>query len=276
MKNSYREAGVDVEAGYEVVKKIKPLLAKTHQPGVMNEIGQFGACFDLSIFNYKEPVLVSGTDGVGTKLLLAQEWEMHDTIGIDCVGMCVNDIIAQGAKPLYFLDYIATGKVDVNIITEIMQGLASGCQVAKMALVGGETAEMPDMYQENHYDIAGVAVGMVEKQKMIDGSQIVAGDVLIGLGSSGIHSNGFSLVRQLIGDKELSIEEKMEIMAPTTIYVDVIFALLEKYSIKGIAHITGGGFYENIPRMLPENCCAEISDGSWDLPNIFEKLAQWG
>lgn len=276
MKNSYQKAGVDVEAGYQVVKNIRPLVASTWRPGVMNGLGSFGACFDLSELSYQKPVLVSGTDGVGTKLLLAQQWDIHDTIGIDCVAMCVNDIIAQGAEPLYFLDYVAIGKNTPELVTEIISGIAEGCRQSNMALVGGETAEMPGMYEDDHYDLAGFAVGIAEKDRLIDGSDIVPGDVLIGLPSSGIHSNGFSLVRKIIEGRSLDESEKKMILAPTKIYVKVILELIQHFSIKGIAHITGGGFYENIPRMLPETCTAEIHLNSWEKLMVFDTLQKWG
>lgn len=276
MKNSYQKVGVDVEAGYQVVKNIRPMASSTWRPGVMNGLGSFGACFDLSELPYQKPVLVSGTDGVGTKLLLAQQWNKHNTIGIDCVAMCVNDIIAQGAAPLYFLDYIAIGKNTPELVTEIVSGIAEGCKQANMALVGGETAEMPGMYQAHHYDLAGFAVGMVEKDRVIDGSKIIPGDVLIGLPSSGIHSNGFSLVRKIIENRQLSESEKQMILTPTKIYVKTILKLLQHFSIKGMAHVTGGGFYENIPRMLPKICSAEICLNSWEVPQVFELLKKWG
>lgn len=276
MKNSYQKAGVDVEAGYQVVENIRPMATSTWRPGVMNGLGSFGACFDLSELSYQKPVLVSGTDGVGTKLLLAQQWNKHDTIGIDCVAMCVNDIIAQGAEPLYFLDYIAIGKNTPELVTEIVSGIAEGCKQANMALVGGETAEMPGMYQAYHYDLAGFAVGIVEKDRVIDGSKIIPGDVLIGLPSSGIHSNGFSLVRKIIENRQLSESEKQMILTPTKIYVKTILKLLQHFSIKGMAHVTGGGFYENIPRMLPKTCSAEICLNSWEVPQVFELLKKWG
>lgn len=286
MGNAYTDAGVDVGAGYEVVERIKKHAKKTERLGVMGALGSFGGCFDLSAIDVKEPVLVSGTDGVGTKLLLAIEAGKHDTIGIDCVAMCVNDILAQGAEPLYFLDYIATGKTNPERIEQIVAGVTEGCVQAGAALIGGETAEMPGMYSENDYDLAGFAVGIAEKKLLITGEKIKEGTILLGLPSSGIHSNGYSLVRkiffeqhQLDGNETLSgFEESLynTLLFPTKIYVKALLPLIKNEKLQGVAHITGGGFKENIPRMLPENLAAEISLGSWPVLPIFEQLEKLG
>lgn len=286
MGNAYSRAGVDVEAGYEVVERIKKHVKRTERLGVMGAIGGFGGCFDLSQFDLKEPVLVSGTDGVGTKLMVAIQADKHDTIGIDCVAMCVNDIVAQGAEPLYFLDYIATGKNVPARLEQVVAGVAEGCVQAGAALIGGETAEMPGMYGEDDYDLAGFTVGLAEKSQMITGEKIQAGDVLIGLPSSGIHSNGYSLVRKVffemnsfaIDEKLPELKEKLsdEILTPTKIYVESVMPLVKKELINGIAHVTGGGFVENIPRMLPEILACEIELGSWPVLPIFDALAKYG
>lgn len=287
MANAYTKAGVDVEAGYEVVQRIKKHVKRTERLGVMGTLGGFGGCFDLSQLNLKEPVLVSGTDGVGTKLLLAIEGDKHDTIGIDCVAMCVNDIIAQGAAPLYFLDYIATGKNVPARLEQVIAGVADGCVQANAALIGGETAEMPGMYAENEYDLAGFAVGVAEKQQLIDGSTIQAGDCLLGIPSSGLHSNGFSLVRKVFFEQnKFTLQEKLpelpdktlleELLTPTKIYVKSILPLIEKQLVKGIAHITGGGFVENIPRMLPAGLGAEIEVDKWPIAPVFTALEKYG
>ncbi|MGL4373213.1 MAG: phosphoribosylformylglycinamidine cyclo-ligase, partial [Turicibacter sp.] len=255
MSKAYEQSGVSLEAGYESVNRIKKHIAKTNRPGVFSGIGSFGAMFDLSSLNYKQPVLVSGTDGVGTKLMVAIMADKHDTIGIDCVAMCVNDIVVQGAEPLYFLDYVAVGKNEPAKIEEIVAGVANGCEQAGAALIGGETAEMPDMYENGHYDLAGFAVGVVEKDKLITGEKVVEGDVLIGLSSSGIHSNGYSLVRKILFkdndvdldayDETLGMTVKEAVLAPTKIYVKPILSLLKSVDVHGMAHITGGGFDEN-------------------------------
>ncbi|HIZ53678.1 MAG TPA: phosphoribosylformylglycinamidine cyclo-ligase [Candidatus Enterococcus avicola] len=286
MPNAYAKAGVDVEAGYEVVERIKKHVKKTERLGVMGALGGFGGCFDLSALNVKEPVLVSGTDGVGTKLMVAIQENQHDTIGIDCVAMCVNDIVAQGAEPLYFLDYIATGKNHPERLEAVVAGVAEGCLQAGAALIGGETAEMPGMYSENDYDLAGFAVGIAEKSQLVTGEKIAVGDVLIALPSSGIHSNGYSLVRkvffemnQLTGDSILNASQKAvreELLTPTKIYVKEILPLVKAGLVNGIAHITGGGFVENIPRMLPENLTVEIQLGSWPILPIFTDLETYG
>ena len=262
MAKAYEQAGVNIEAGYEAVSRMKKHVQRTMRSGVLSGLGGFGGMFDLSSLNLKEPVLVSGTDGVGTKLMLAFMADRHDTIGIDAVAMCVNDIVVQGAEPIYFLDYIACGKQDPARIEAIVKGVSDGCEQAGCALVGGETAEMPGMYKDEDYDLAGFAVGAVEKSKIITGNDIKQGDILIGLASSGIHSNGYSLVRKVfLQDAKMSLNDHVEelgctlgeeLLRPTKIYVKSILAALEKFNIKGMAHITGGGFIENIPRMLPE------------------------
>lgn len=286
MANAYKQAGVDIEAGYEAVSRMKKHVAKTVRPEVMGGLGSFGGMFDLSKVNVKEPVLVSGTDGVGTKLMLAFMMDKHDTIGIDAVAMCVNDIVVQGAEPLYFLDYIACGKAQPEKIEQIVKGIADGCEQAGCALIGGETAEMPGMYSEDEYDLAGFSVGVAEKSKLVTGSSIKAGDVLIGLSSSGIHSNGYSLVRKvLLEDGGLDLTKTYgeigrplgeELLQPTKIYVKSLLKAMEKYEIKGLSHITGGGFIENIPRMLPEGLGAEVDYGSWPIPPIFDLLQETG
>lgn len=284
--NAYARAGVDVEAGYEVVERIKKHVKRTERLGVMGAIGGFGGCFDLSQVDVKEPVLISGTDGVGTKLMVAIKEDKHDTIGIDCVAMCVNDIVAQGAEPLYFLDYIATGKNVPARLEQVVAGVAEGCVQAGAALIGGETAEMPGMYGEDDYDLAGFAVGIAEKSQLVTGADIKAGDVLLGIASSGIHSNGFSLVRKVFfeqndftGETELpELSEKLgtAILEPTRIYVKQLLPLVKQQLVKGIAHITGGGFVENIPRMLPEGLAAEINVGTWPVLPIFKALEKYG
>lgn len=286
MANAYKQAGVDIEAGYEAVERIKKHVKRTERQGVIGALGGFGGMFDLSSLGLKEPVLVSGTDGVGTKLMLAFMLDRHETIGIDAVAMCVNDIVVQGAEPLYFLDYIACGKAEPEKIEGIVKGIADGCELAGCALIGGETAEMPGMYSPEEYDLAGFAVGACEKSSIITGEQIKAGDVLIGLASSGIHSNGYSLVRKVFLEQaewELQrfVEEfgctlGEELLKPTRIYVKSVLAAREAFTIKGLAHITGGGFIENIPRMLPDGLGAEIHEGSWDIPPVFEKLESLG
>ena len=278
MSQAYKASGVNIEAGYEAVSRMKAHVATTARKGLMAGIGGFGGLFDLSVLNVKEPVLVSGTDGVGTKLKLAFELNKHDTIGIDAVAMCVNDIITQGAEPVFFLDYIATGAMDPAQIEAIVKGVSQGCVESGCALVGGETAEMPGFYQDGEYDIAGFTVGVVEKQQIITGANIAAGDILIGLASSGVHSNGFSLVRKIIekldlhqtyfGDKPLG----ETLLIPTKLYVKPILEALKQVEIKGMAHITGGGFIENIPRMIPEGLGVAVQKGSWDMPPVFPSL----
>ncbi|MCM3240502.1 phosphoribosylformylglycinamidine cyclo-ligase [Heyndrickxia oleronia] len=286
MGNTYRDAGVNIEAGYEAVERIKKHAVRTNRLGVFGQLGSFGGVFDLSALNLNEPVLVSGTDGVGTKLKLAFQMDKHDTIGIDCVAMCVNDIVVQGAEPLYFLDYIACGKAIPEKIEAVVKGIADGCEQAGCALIGGETAEMPGLYDVNEYDLAGFSVGACEKSELITGEFIQENDVLIGLSSSGIHSNGYSLVRKIFfEDHQLSIDEKLpeleealgtELITPTKIYVKPILEAMAKFKIKGMAHITGGGFIENIPRMLPNGLGADIQLGTWPILPIFKTLKKYG
>ncbi|MFK4898405.1 phosphoribosylformylglycinamidine cyclo-ligase [Lactococcus petauri] len=283
-KNAYAKAGVDVEAGYQVVDRIKKHAEKTKRLGVLGGLGGFGAAFDLSKLDVKEPVLISGTDGVGTKLMLAIEADKHDTIGIDCVAMCVNDIVAAGAEPLYFLDYIATGRNHPEKLEKVVAGVAQGCLQSGAALIGGETAEMPDMYDTDDYDLAGFAVGIAEKSALIDGCKNVeAGDILLGLPSSGIHSNGYSLVRKIFKDfdkqeilPELERPLGEELLEPTHIYVQELLPLIKDNMIKGISHITGGGFYENLPRMFSDQLAAEIIEDSWEILPIFKALEKYG
>lgn len=283
MRDAYKEAGVDVEKGYEAVERMKKHIAKTNREEVLGGIGAFGGLFELTSLKYDEPVLVSGTDGVGTKLKLAFERDKHDTIGRDLVAMCVNDIVAQGAAPLFFLDYIGCGKNNPERIEEIVSGIASGCADAGAALIGGETAEMPDMYAENEYDLAGFVVGIAEKANLITGENVRPGDVIIGLPSSGIHSNGYSLVRKIMQAIDLEkvydgLERPLgdELLSPTRIYASVMKKLMEAVNVKGISHITGGGFYENFPRMLPEGLGVLLDEGSWHVPAIFAFLQKHG
>ena len=287
MPTAYENAGVSVEAGYEVVNRIKSHVARTARPGA-GGIGGFGGLFDLSTLGYREPVLVSGTDGVGTKLMVAKMANKHDTIGQDCVAMCVNDILAQGAEPLFFLDYIACGKNDPVLLEQVVKGVADGCVDAGAALVGGETAEMPDMYAPDEYDLAGFTVGVVEKSKIIDGTKIAEGDVLIGLPSSGIHSNGYSLVRKILfKDNDFAIDSKPEelggetlgeeILKPTRIYARPLKPLYaEDDLINGISHITGGAFVEKVPRIIPKGLAASFDITSWPVPPIFRLLQRYG
>ena len=279
---SYRAAGVDIDAGNEVVERIKPLVRRTYRPEVMAGLGGFGALFELA-GRYREPVLVSGTDGVGTKLKLAQELGRHDTIGIDLVAMCVNDVLVQGAEPLFFLDYFATGKLDVDTTVAVVGGIAKGCEFAGCALIGGETAEMPDMYPPGEYDLAGFCVGAVEKSALIDGSAIQAGDAIIGIASSGPHSNGYSLVRKIVKragspfDLDLGgVRLADALLAPTTIYVKPILKLMREQPVHGMAHITGGGLKENIIRVVPEHLGIALDSSSWTLPPVFEWLRREG
>ena len=286
MSKAYEESGVSLEAGYESVERIKKHISKTRRPGVFSGIGSFGAMFDLSELNYKKPLLVSGTDGVGTKLMVAIEANVHDTIGIDCVAMCVNDIVAQGAEPLYFLDYIAVGKNEPAQVEAIVKGVAEGCEQAGAALIGGETAEMPDMYKPSHYDLAGFSVGVVEKDQLITGEKVSVGDVIMGLPSSGIHSNGYSLVRKvLFKDNHIDLNQyesvlgmtiKEAILEPTKIYVKPILSLIKSVEVHGMAHITGGGFDENIPRSLPVGCQAVIEKNSFPVPSVFNYIQGLG
>ena len=287
MAQSYEQAGVNLEAGYEVVRRIKKHVASTERLGVMGNIGAFGGMFDLSALNVKEPVLVSGTDGVGTKLKLAFAMDKHDTIGIDAVAMCVNDVLAQGAEPLYFLDYVAVGANEPAKIENIVAGVAEGCRQAGCALIGGETAEMPGMYTEGEYDIAGFTCGVVEKSQLIDGSKVKVGDVLVGIASSGVHSNGFSLVRKVVSDAsldlhavlpELDAERKLGevLLTPTRIYVKQVLDVIRNCDVHGVAHITGGGFDENIPRILKPGQGIEVTEGSWEILPVFRMLEKYG
>ncbi len=279
---SYRDAGVDIDAGDRLVDRIKPLAARTRREGVLAGIGGFGALFELGS-RYREPVLVSGTDGVGTKLKLAFQLDRHDTIGIDLVAMSVNDILVQGAEPLFFLDYYACGKLDVDVAARVVGGIAKGCELSHCALIGGETAEMPGMYTPGEYDLAGFAVGVVEKSRIIDGKRIAAGDAVIGLASSGPHSNGYSLIRRIIADRKADLSIPMgdvslgdALMAPTRIYVRSLLELMKHLPVKGMAHITGGGLTENIPRILPSGLQAVLETSAWQLPPVFAWLQQAG
>lgn len=286
MAKSYENAGVNLEAGYEVVSRIKKHVASTARPGSMGGIGSFGGMFDLSSLGIREPVLVSGTDGVGTKLKIAFAMDKHDTVGIDAVAMCVNDVLAQGAEPLIFLDYVAVGHNEPAKVEAIVAGVAEGCRQAGCALVGGETAEMPGMYAGGEYDIAGYTTGVVEKSKLIDGSKVKVGDVLVGIASSGVHSNGFSLVRKIVADSGHDLHEKVAefggrelgevLLTPTRIYVKQVLDVIRNCDVHGVAHITGGGFDENIPRILREGQGIEIQEGSWEILPVFRKLEEWG
>ncbi|HXZ49760.1 MAG TPA: phosphoribosylformylglycinamidine cyclo-ligase [Usitatibacter sp.] len=280
---TYRDAGVDIDAGDELVERIKPFAKRTLRPEVLGGIGGFGALVEVSK-KYREPVMVSGTDGVGTKLKLAFRMKKHDTVGIDLVAMSVNDILVSGAEPIFFLDYFACGKLDVAVAEAVVKGIAAGCEAAGCALIGGETAEMPGMYDPNEYDLAGFAVGLVEKSRIIDGSGIVAGDAVIGLPSSGPHSNGYSLVRKVIAVSGADLYERFDeertlgqaLLEPTRIYVKPVLAALERVPIKGLAHITGGGLTENVPRMLPQGACARLESARWPRPAIFDWLQRQG
>ena len=286
MAKTYESAGVNLEAGYEVVRRIKQHVASTARPGSMGGIGSFGGMFDLSSLGVKEPVLVSGTDGVGTKLKIAFAMDKHDTVGIDAVAMCVNDVLAQGAEPLIFLDYVAVGHNEPAKVEAIVAGVAEGCRQAGCALVGGETAEMPGMYEGGEYDIAGYTTGVVEKSKLIDGSKVKAGDVLVGIASTGVHSNGFSLVRKIVSDSGLSYTDEIPelggrrlgdvLLTPTRIYVKQVLDVFRGCDVHGISHITGGGFDENIPRVLHDGQGLEIREGSWEILPIFRMLEKWG
>ena len=285
-KLTYKDSGVDVNSGYETVRLIKDYVKKTHTKGVISNIGGFGGMFEINKDEYDEPVLVSGTDGVGTKLMVAFMADKHDTIGEDAVAMCVNDVICQGAKPLFFLDYIATGKLEPKKAASIVKGVAEGCIKAGCALIGGETAEMPGLYGEEEYDIAGFCVGIVDKKKIIDGSKIIDGDVLIGIPSSGIHSNGYSLVRKVFfSHKNYDVNQYVdelgstlgeELLKPTRIYPKLILELISKFEIKGLSNITGGGFYENIPRMFPEGITADIDTENINVLPIFKLMQKEG
>jgi phosphoribosylformylglycinamidine cyclo-ligase len=275
---SYKDAGVDVEKGNQAVEEIKDVVKSTYNPNVITELGSFGGLYNLDLSEYKNPVLAASTDGVGTKLKLAFLSNNHKTIGIDLVAMNVNDLITMGAKPLFFLDYIATGKLSIEQYKDIISGIAVGCREASCALLGGETAEMPDFYKNNEYDLAGFCVGIVDKKRIIDGSKIKSGDKLIGLSSNGIHSNGYSLVRKIFINQSKKLNKNLinTLMEPTKIYVDSISPLLDKYDIKGLAHITGGGLIENIPRILPEGLTAEVEINSFHTPDIFNKIKTKG
>lgn len=279
---SYKDAGVDIHAGNELVERIKGDVKRTRRPEVMGGLGGFGALCALPT-KYKEPILVSGTDGVGTKLRLAIDLKKHDTIGQDLVAMCVNDLIVQGAEPLFFLDYYATGKLDVDVAASVIKGIADGCEMSGCALVGGETAEMPGMYHEGDYDLAGFCVGVVEKSEIIDGTAVKTGDTLIALGSSGAHSNGYSLIRKVLEVSGANPADLLEgkslsehLLAPTKIYVKSILQLIKQTDVHAIAHLTGGGFWENIPRVLPDNTKAVIDESSWQWPAIFNWLQEKG
>ncbi|MEK9652654.1 MAG: phosphoribosylformylglycinamidine cyclo-ligase [Betaproteobacteria bacterium] len=279
---TYRDAGVDIDAGERLVKNIKPLAKKTNRPGLLGGLGGFGALFEIPK-TFKNPVLVTGTDGVGTKLKLANELNRHDTIGIDLVAMSVNDILVQGAEPLFFLDYFSCGKLNVDLATSVIGGIARGCEISNCALIGGETAEMPGMYPGDEYDLAGFAVGAVEKEKILTGAEIDAGDTILGLASSGAHSNGYSLIRKIIASSGTDLNEKIGdrtladlVLEPTRIYVPSVLKALKTDTIKGLAHITGGGLVENIPRILPDHTVAEIQLGSWSRPALFDWLQRAG
>ena len=282
----YREAGVDLDKANELVQRIRPLVRSTYRGGVITDIGGFGGLFSLNLQDVKNPVLVSSTDGVGTKLKIACMANRHDTVGIDLVAMCVNDIVVQGARPLFFLDYLAMGRIDLDLVEQLVDGIASGCKKAGCSLIGGETAEMPGFYKENEYDMAGFSVGLVDNSRIIDGSTIRVGHRIIGLASSGLHSNGYSLVRRIIFDKlglkpdsfvpELNRTIGEELLEPTRIYVEPVLSLLRKYHVHGMAHITGGGFYDNIKRILPGACKAVIRNDTWSVPPIFNFLREKG
>ncbi|MBL8541945.1 MAG: phosphoribosylformylglycinamidine cyclo-ligase [Betaproteobacteria bacterium] len=279
---SYRDAGVDIDAGDALVERIKPFARRTARPEVLAGIGGFGALFEMS-GKYREPVLVAGTDGVGTKLKLAFHFDRHDTVGIDLVAMSVNDVLVQGAEPLFFLDYFACGKLDVSTAEDVIRGIAAGCELAGCALIGGETAEMPGMYPPGEYDLAGFAVGAVEKSGIVDGRAIRAGDVVLGLASSGAHSNGYSLIRRIIEREATALPDAIDgrpfadaVLAPTRIYVKPVLALLQSVAVKGMAHITGGGITGNVPRILPAAVVAEIEADAWPLPPLFQWLREAG
>ena len=280
---NYKSAGVDIAAGNALVERIKPIAAKTRNAGVMAGLGGFGSLFELPLDRYRNPVLVSGTDGVGTKLKLALDLNIHDSVGIDLVAMCVNDIVVQGAEPLFFLDYFATGKLEVDTAAAVITGIGKGCELAGAALVGGETAEMPGMYADGDYDLAGFCVGIVEKERIIDGGKVAAGDTLIGIASSGPHSNGYSLIRKIIEKSGCRLDDIINgkplgqtLLEPTRIYVKPLLALLNEVDVHALAHITGGGVTENLPRVLPKDLCANISLSAWQMPEIFNWLQTQG
>lgn len=282
---AYGSSGVDLEAGYEAVRRYKKHVAATNRVGCVSNIGSFGGMFDLSILNYKEPMLVSGTDGVGTKLKLAFEMDKHDTVGIDAVAMCVNDVLAQGAEPLFFLDYVAVGHADPVKLEQIVKGVSDGCIQAGCALIGGETAEMPGMYTDGEYDIAGYTTGVVEKSKLIDGTKVKVGDVLVGIASTGVHSNGFSLVRKIIADNNIDLHSYSDelggvvgdvLLTPTRIYCKQVLDVIKNVDVHGVAHVTGGGFDENIPRILKDGMGLDIIEGSWPILPVFKFLEKYG
>ncbi len=273
---TYQDAGVDINKGNDLIEKIKPIAKSTARKGVLAGLGGFGAMFELPMNKYKNPVLISGTDGVGTKLKVAEMLNKHDTIGIDLVAMCVNDLIVQGAEPLFFLDYYATGKLNTDIAVSVISGIGEGCKQSGCALIGGETAEMPGMYAGEDYDLAGFCVGIADKENVIDGSKVKQGDHIIALGSSGPHSNGYSLIRKVLEQSKPTEMQLQQLIEPTKIYVKSVLSLLEKHSIHAISHITGGGLLENIPRVLPSNLAAKLDNTSWQLPNIFQFLQDSG
>lgn len=280
---TYKESGVDIDAGNELVNRIKTAVKSTHRDGVISDLGGFGGLFELASHKYKQPILVSGTDGVGTKLKLAQQLNKHDTIGIDLVAMCVNDVIVQGAEPLFFLDYFATGKLDVSDSAAVVTGIAEGCKQAGAALIGGETAEMPGMYADGEYDLAGFCVGIADKENLITGEKINTGDIVIGLHSSGVHSNGFSLVNKLLEQKGFPLNNTFAdstlgetLLTPTKIYVKALLDLISQYPINGLCHVTGGGITENLPRIIPENLYAEINLQAWQRLPIFNWIQEQG
>lgn len=273
---TYKDSGVDITKGNQLIEKIKPIAKATLRPGVLAGLGGFGAMFEIPIDRYKNPVLISGTDGVGTKLMVAEMLNKHDTIGIDLVAMCVNDLIVQGAEPLFFLDYYATGSLNEEVATSVISGIGEGCIQSGCALIGGETAEMPGMYKGEEYDLAGFCVGIVEKNKIIDGSKVSAGDQLIALGSSGPHSNGYSLIRKVLEKSKPSSSQLNSLIEPTKIYVKSILSLIQNLSVHAISHITGGGLLENIPRVLPKHLAANLDQNSWELPQIFKWLQSEG
>ena len=282
-KTSYQNAGVDIEKGNELIRRLKETIDNTHRKEVIGVLGGFGGLFDLGSLKYKQPILVSGADGVGTKIKLAIENNMHDTIGIDLVAMCVNDIIVQGAKPLFFLDYFACSKLDINIAETVINGIGVGCSLAECSLIGGETAEMPGMYKEQDYDLAGFCVGVVEKDEMITGENVTTGDVLIAIASSGCHSNCYSLIRKILNDTNADLSQVIDgeklldhLLTPTRIYVKQILNLMQHISIKSLAHITGGGLIENLPRVIPKDLSVIINTDTWNLPPIFAWLSEQG
>lgn len=285
MDNAYAQSGVNVESGYEAVERMKKHIDRTNRPEVMSQLGGFGGLFSLANAKYEKPVLVSGTDGVGTKIILAQQANILNTIGIDCVAMCVNDVLAQGAEPLFFLDYLAVGKNEPAKIEQLVAGVAEGCVQSGAALIGGETAEMPDLYSADEFDLAGFCVGIADESKLLDTTQVQAGDILIGLPSSGVHSNGFSLVRKIFfKDHNWQLDDQLAdgtklidaLLTPTKIYVNDVMPLVKEDLLHGIAHITGGGFYENVPRMFGDHLAAEISTDKWEMPIIFQTMKDLG